>query len=175
MLVEKLGGMGAVMAILEGGEELTQKEERAWLRSLDKALAIRDILQAKGDYYHEDGVSTFRLMASQAIDAARNVAERAIVEGRVIDQNVARLIIAKIDFALGELIRFKAKSGTGLEDVQFQLESMKGGLLDDDKLGVVKTAYLLRGNLTGMETLNNLLLAEFDKANESGGYKRSGK
>lgn len=176
-LVNKLGGMGAVEALLEGSSELTQKEERAWLRTLDKALAVRDILQAKGEYRHDDGVSTFRLMVSQAIDQVRNITERAIAENSAIDQEVVQRVIEKIDFALGELLKFEVRSGTGLEDVQFQLKKIKGVLQKGDRLSILKLVYWLRGYLSGAETLISLLLVEFDKANEQGGYqrRRSGK
>lgn len=164
-LVNVLGGFGVVKAILDGqGKVSGFKEERAFLKSLDKCLAIRDMLRGWDCYSSEDGLSHFRIVASNVADRAMNLAERAINENSQFNEQFKGEIIEKIDLALCKLVEFKVRDGEGFEFAQGCLEEIKKRLLKGDKLGVFKCACSLRSFIKGVETLNDLLLTQFDKA-----------
>jgi len=164
-LVNILGGFGVVKAIIDGqGEVSGFKEERAFLKSLDKCLAIRNMLRGFDCYGSEDGVSHFRIVVSNVAERAMNLAERAINENRQFNEQFKNEIIEKIDLAIYKLVEFKVRDGEGFEFAQDCLEEIKKRLIKGDKLGVFKCACSLINFLRGVETLNNLILAQFDKA-----------
>jgi len=164
-----------VRAILTGKGEVSDfMGERAFIKSLDKCLAIREMLRAWGKYGHDDGVSTFKIMVAHVYDQSVCIAEEAISKKCTMDEHVKEIIIEKIEFALREIVKFQAIDGDGFESVRGHLEEIKNGLKIGVPIKVLKDACRLRSYLRGMEELNDILLKPFDKANEHGWYKRSG-
>lgn len=174
-LVNKLGGLGVVKALLAGQGEISDfGEEVAFIRSLNKSLAMREMFRAWGKYDHEDGVSTFKIMVAHVADQSEHIAEKAIGERGTMDEELKKIIIEKIEFLFREIVKFQIIDGDGFEHTKGHLEEIKNSLNSGDQMRVLKNACRLRSYLRGMEELNDMLLKPFDKANRHGCYKRSG-
>ncbi len=168
-LVNKLGGLGVVRAILTGKGEVSDfVEELAFIKSLDKCLAIREMLRSWGKYGHDDGVSTFKIMVTHVYDQSVCIAEEAISRKCTMDERLKEIIIEKIEFSLREIVKFQTLDGDGFEHVRGHLEEIKNGLKSGVPIKVLKDACRLRSHLRGMEELNDMLLKPFDKANRHG-------
>ncbi len=166
-LVNKLGGEWVVRAILADSHKIVPQgvediEKIAFLQSYEKCFAVRNMLRAWDCYGSEDGVSNFRMAASNVADRAGNLAEQAINENSQFNEQFKGEIIENIDLALCKLVEFKVRDGEGFEFAQGCLEEIKQRLLKGDKLGVFKYACSLRSFLRGVETLNDLILTRVD-------------
>ncbi len=174
-LANKLGGLGAVKAVLaDRGEVSDFGPERAFIKSLNKCLAMREMLRAWGQYGHEDGVSTFMIVVNHVTQQSQCIAEDAIDKKCSMDEHLKDIIIEKIEFLFREIVRFQTLDGDGFEHAKGHLEEIKNGLKSGDPIKVLKDACRLGGYLRGMGELNDMVLAPFDRANMRGCYKRSG-
>lgn len=169
-VVNKLGGMAGVRAFLSGDKKLegqTREEEMeiAFLESYQKALIIRDFLRGWGNYGSKDGGSHFAIMVSDLTDRARNFSETAIRSNAEMEGRVKTELLDEIEAVKLKVVEFETREGIKLSRMWW-LNVIKTGLRENDSVKVLEFSIALKTYISGLDELNDLLLAPAQKIAE---------